>query len=119
MVRLRIEILLLIYIIRCMYNYVWLCDLKVYVYAIVHPVNFCFQFWYINTPHNVFLHCFSEIMVRFEHTVRTVDENSHTVAVCVKFTGTSDGCEVDFPFAVAIETIDDTAGILSYVWTVQ
>ena len=97
----------------CMYNYVWLCDLK--VYAIMHPVNCCFQFWYVITPHNVSLHCFPEIMVGFERTVRTVDEDVGTVEVCAKFTGTSNGCEVDFRFAVAIETIDNTAGILSCV----
>ena len=54
-------------------------------------------------------------MIGFEHTVRTVDEDVGTVEVCAEFTGTSNGCKVDFPFAVAIETIDETAGILSCV----
>ena len=65
-------------------------------------------------PHKVSLHCFPEIMIGFEHTSYTVNEDDRRsrVEVCAEFTGTSSGCSVDFPFEVAIQTVDDTAGIL-------
>ena len=73
-------------------------------------INLSFEFWY---SHNVSLYCFPEIMIGFEHTFYTVNEDGHGVDMCAQFTGTSSGCSVDFPFAVSIQTVDDTAGILS------
>ena len=57
----------------------------------------------------------SDIMIGFEHTSYTVNEDDLQVEVCAKFTGTSSGCSVEFPFIVRIGTADDTAGILSCV----
>ena len=54
-------------------------------------------------------------MIGFEPTVHTVNEDGRGVDVCAQFTGTSSGCSIDFLFAVAIQTVDDTAGILSCV----
>ena len=52
-------------------------------------------------------------MVEFEHTSYTVNEDGRGVDVCAQVTGTSSGCSVDFPFEVAIQTADNTAGILT------
>ena len=56
-----------------------------------------------------------EIMIGFEHTSYTVNEDGGGVEVCAQFTGASSGCSIDFSFEVAIQTADDTAGILSCV----
>ena len=98
-----------------MYNYVWLCDIKVYIHCIVHTVNFCFAFLIVITPHNFLSIVFPGIIVEFEHTSYTINENGRGVDVCAQFTGTSSGCSVDFSFEVAIQTADDSAGILSCV----
>ena len=54
-------------------------------------------------------------MFGFEHASYTVDEDGGGINLCAQFTGTSSGCSVDFPFDITLETVDDTAGILSCV----
>ena len=53
----------------------------------------------------------TELMVGFQQTVYTVDEDQHNmVAVCAEVEGANGDCLANFPFDIGFETIGGSAG---------